>query len=426
MLCYIISHAFMLFSSTDVHTTAFGFQLLNHNSVDFKASRAHLSRNLRQTSSLRHGNNENIIDCSKISTKLDMVRNIDLPEAIVFYGVESMMEIHHNEAADDDDLTTTSCKLRPGVARLLNECQEVGTAALLLSEEIGDEASVKLTFETAWEQSPHIGDGNTKLLETLVESDDPVIHFRCLTSEFLALPAIINTDDGTTDDVDADVSAEYDDEKFELYNLQTNGRSPSPAFLLDSLRSVYIDPRGFGGSSGFGRGQWIEPRRSPMTARTVVFIAGDWTSNNNQVMLYDDDDEDEKCTVKDRCAAARAAGCRVIYLEQLPDQQNGIQDDSQTMNLCDAAIDTLGNDNPRDLQPITLDAICTPGDYWLNPPNPRDDVGNRVAVDDIVEWFRSEREMVENVEDQACVVADEEDEMSEEELAKILADLDGL
>ena len=75
--------------------------------------------------------------------------------------------------------------------------------------------------------------------------------------------------------IDNEQSDDFD-ENIEFYNLQSIGRSPSPAFLLDSLRSVHIDPRGFGGSSGFGRGQWVEPRRSPMTARTVVFIAGDW------------------------------------------------------------------------------------------------------------------------------------------------------
>jgi len=253
-----------------------------------------------------------------------------------------------------------------------------------------------------------------------MKSDDPVINFRCLNSEFAT--SVSNVNDDTSDN---DLSDEYD-ESIEFYNLRTNGRSPSPAFLLDSLGSVQIDPRGFGGSSGFGRGQWIEPRRSPMPARTVVFIAGDWDTSKDQSM-----DEGEKSTVKDRCAAARAAGCRIVYLEQLPEQtqQNiPVQDDTQTMDLCDAVVSRLGNDNPRDLQPITLDAVSTPGSYWLNPPSPRDDVGNSVAVDAIVDWFRSEREMEEIVGDEGCVVSvDEmEDEMSEEEMNKILADLDGL
>ena len=98
------------------------------------------------------------------------------------------------------------------------------------------------------------------------------------------------------------------------------------------------------------------------------------------------------------------------------------------MSLCDAVIDTYGNDNPRDLQPINLDAISTPGDYWLNPPNPRDDMGNAVMIDDLVEWYRSERELdkVEGAEEDDMHEKELETEMSEEEMNKILADLDGL
>ena len=210
---------------------------------------------------------------------------------------------------------------------------------------------------------------------------------------------------------------EYDDESLEFYNLQVNSRSPSPAFLLDSLGSVQIDPRAFGGSSGFGRGQWIEPRRSPLPARSVVFIAGDNVSTSSNSGFP---------TVKDRCDAARAAGCRVIYLENLDDTtQHLIEDDSLAISLCDAIIDSFGNDNPRDIQPITLDAVSTPGDYWLNPPNPRDDKGNAVSVDELVEWFRSERES-NTVEDTSCVAEEVNQEMSEDEMAIILADMDGL
>ena len=60
-------------------------------------------------------------------------------------------------------------------------------------------------------------------------------------------------------------------------------------------------------------------------------------------------------------------------------------------------------------------------------------MGNGVAVDDIVEWFRAEREMKDVVGDQECVVVlddDDDDEieeqMGEDEMSKILADLDGL
>ena len=106
-----------------------------------------------------------------------------------------------------------------------------------------------------------------------------------------------------------------------------------------------------------------------------------------------------------------------------------VQDDEHAISRCDAIIETYGTDNLRDLQqPISLDAISTPGDYWLNPPLPRDDSGNNVAVDDVVEWFRVEREMESAVSgDLGCTVVDDDvddGQMSEDEMARILADLD--
>jgi hypothetical protein len=344
-----------------------------------------------------------------------MVRNIDLPEAIVFYGIESMMEYSRNE--DDDE---NSLMLRPGIVRLIDECIDVGTAALLLSEESGaDETSVRQLFQSTCELSL---DGNTasSLQKKIGDDDNQVLHFRTLNSHFVCPPA---------SDSDEESSDDEFDESIEFYNLQSNGKSPSPAFLLDSLRSVHIDPRGFGGSSGFGRGQWVEPRRCPMTARTVVFIAGDWMTKNND---NEEVEGDKRSTVKDRCAASRAAGCRVIYLENLSSDEHlpvSIEDDTDAMSLCDAVIDSFGNDNTREIQPVTLDAISTPGDYWLNPPSPRDDIGNAVAVDEIVEYFRSEREMEDVLRDSGCVIASDDaadEEMNEDEMLAILADLDSI
>jgi hypothetical protein len=61
---------------------------------------------------------------------------------------------------------------------------------------------------------------------------------------------------------------------------------------------------------------------------------------------------------------------------------------------------------------------------------PRDDEGNAVVADDVVKWFRDERDMEDAVGDMGCVVNDVDDtddeQMSEEEMTKILADLDTL
>ena len=350
------------------------------------------------------------------ASKLQMVRNIDLPEAIVFYGLESMME--HNINDNNDELLT----LRPGVARLINECVEVGTAALLLSED-ADETSTRELFQSAYDSSGV--EASYLNLEKIIEGDNQILHFRTLQSHFLCPPTRNYSDESNEPSND-----DEDDESITFYNLQSNGKSPSPAFLLDSLRSVNIDPRGFGGSSGFGRGQWVEPQRSPMMARTVVFIAGDWVSKNGN---DDNTEEIERSTVKDRCAASRAAGSRVIYLENLSSDENLpvlIKDDEDAISLCDAVIDSFGSDNTREIQPISLDAISTPGDYWLNPPNPRDDHGNAVAIDEIVEFFRAEREMEDVISDSGCVIVDNDDdvdeEMSEDDITAILADLDAI
>jgi hypothetical protein len=72
------------------------------------------------------------------STLLYMVRNVDLPEAIVFYGIESIMEAP-SATANNKEGSIIQHQLRPGVKRLLEECNEVGTASLLLSEDSNDD-----------------------------------------------------------------------------------------------------------------------------------------------------------------------------------------------------------------------------------------------------------------------------------------------
>ena len=372
-----------------------GFHLSSHESFA-------QSKMIRRRCMISHRSSNSAI------TRLDMIRNIDLPEALVFYGIESMMEpIHDTDSSYCNDANDfVPCSLRPGIIRLINECEEVGTAALLLCEEV-DENCLTKTFQKAHKWASCSGDKGLQLRT----SSNPAVHFRCLNSVFKT-----------------EVDDEYD-YNLEFYNLKAYGRSPSPAFLLDSLRSVSIDPRGFGGSSGFGRGQWIEPRRCPMPARAVVFIAGDWSYPKKGLIIGE---EEHKSNVKDRCTAARVAGCRVIYVEKLQNQtrqekNNYIKDDMPTMALCDAVISTFGNDDPRDPQPITLDAISTPGDYWLNPPTPRDDKGNSVSVDEKVESFRSNRaastSVSKDVSDNAAEI-DEDNGISEDDINAILADLD--
>ena len=231
-----------------------------------------------------------------------MVRNVDLPEALVFYGLESIFE-PPSEKTDGDG--AKSLKLQHGILRILQECEEVGTAALVLSE-FNDlnELELKQYFANAWDNS--YPDSTEAKLKQLTEGSDPVLSFRCINTAFTA-PTFDYNDD------------ESECIEYLFYNLKSIGRSPSPAFLLDSLQSIHIEPRGFGGSSGFARGQWVEPRRCPISTRTVVFIAGDWKADEQDRMskipwISNERTENSFSTVKDRCAAVRAAGCRLIYL----------------------------------------------------------------------------------------------------------------
>mmetsp|Transcript_23622 Transcript_23622/g.52751 ORF Transcript_23622/g.52751 Transcript_23622/m.52751 type:complete len:328 (-) Transcript_23622:1361-2344(-) len=299
--------------------------------------------------------------CPMTTTKLH-VRNVDFLEALVFYGEETLYD---PAAAERDDGSAT---LRPGIARILLECKDIGTAALVLSEnESYDEATAKEKFASAVRKSDHVGIAGGDL-----------VHIRCTDFEC------------------------HDSDEF--YNLKSAGLAPSPAFLLDALRSVSIEPRGFGGSSGFGRGQWVEPRRNPMQARTVVFVAGDWRRNSSQ-----------PSTVAERCAAARAAGTRVIYLSC-----DSVLNNEETMSLCDCVVNSYGNDD-QGVHPISLDSISTPGDYWLNPPLPRDGEGNGVSVDELVDALRKKRETKGDESRGSTYIVD--DAMSEDDIEAILADL---
>ena len=73
--------------------------------------------------------------------------------------------------------------LRAGVKRLLNECKEVGTASLLLSED--EEDGLKMTFQEAWERA--IG-SDGKGSKVLINGDNLGIQFRFISNEFSLPP----------------------------------------------------------------------------------------------------------------------------------------------------------------------------------------------------------------------------------------------
>eukprot|EP00568_Trieres_chinensis_P007846 CAMPEP_0183302832 /NCGR_PEP_ID=MMETSP0160_2-20130417/8479_1 /TAXON_ID=2839 ORGANISM="Odontella Sinensis, Strain Grunow 1884" /NCGR_SAMPLE_ID=MMETSP0160_2 /ASSEMBLY_ACC=CAM_ASM_000250 /LENGTH=382 /DNA_ID=CAMNT_0025465649 /DNA_START=108 /DNA_END=1256 /DNA_ORIENTATION=+ len=293
---------------------------------------------------------------------LVMLRNFDLPEAVVFYGSDV--------AIDRGTMTAAAPAPRPGVVRLLDECAEVGTAAIVLTETI-----------------------HASELEGMLRSAEAM--GRRLEDGTLAVRSSLDVDC-------VEFPPEADDDRLP-FGRGGIGHAPSPAALLDALSSVCVEPRGFGGSSGFGT-KAADPPRPPLPKHAVVFVSG--PSERSRA----------------RCSAARMAGARVVYVET---EGMGSCD---AEDLSDAVVETLGDED--DWEAVTLDGISTPGSYWLNPPNPRDDEGNRVNIEEVVEFFQRERvsdpedgEMVNNEGDD---FAANEGEMDEEEMNRILADLDSL
>jgi hypothetical protein len=179
---------------------------------------------------------------------------------------------------------------------------------------------------------------------------------------------------------------------------------PNPKDLYTIIQSIEIQPYGFGGSSGFGRKN-ADPPRNPLPQHCVVL-----------------------CTTTDQCRAARYMGMRVVCL----------RNDNL---LADAIID----DEVHYWESIGMDDIATPGSFWLNPPHPRDDDGNKVDPVSIIEGYGQRRTttktttvMTKKQQQQqqsltllnddiiVDVNVNEEDRRMDEYLASILNDIDPL
>mmetsp|Transcript_23826 Transcript_23826/g.33310 ORF Transcript_23826/g.33310 Transcript_23826/m.33310 type:complete len:308 (-) Transcript_23826:260-1183(-) len=261
------------------------------------------------------------------SSRISMVRNIDLPETLIFYGRHVLLE--------DDNETP-----KYGLLDLLKECKDIETPAILIDDfPNGEESSV------------------APLPKEL--DDESLLQVFPVPNE----------------------------------NQQQTGRPPNPRLLVDIMESTTIDPKGFGGSSGFGR-KLADPPRSPLPQYVIVF--GD---------------------CEDVCRAARYTGMRVFSI--------GTESD-----LADAVADDFG---------FYLDEIATPGSFWINTSNPRDDEGNKVDTSEIIDWYESQITMENSEKNQegnhiiletspSLIPGEDEAEepLDEDEIARILADLDSL
>lgn len=229
-----------------------------------------------------------------------MVRNIDLPEALILYGIDAVGDPPHD-----------------GLVDLLKECQEIATATILVHE-----AECSPSEEVA-EHCSHL--------------------------------------------------------------LPTTKPSSPIQDLLYVLETTQIQPRPFGGSSGFGS-QPAEPPRSLLPARCVVISASLATTR-----------------------AARAVGMRVMAVD--------MNDELADAALLDATVIDFG-----------VDDIATPGSFWLNPPHPRDDAGNRVDPYELVQTESQAQQDASrsSSSDRSDHTSDEGESappLDEEDLESILADL---
>jgi len=269
----------------------------------------------------------------RILTRLQL-RNFDLPEAMILYGTEVLLDKNGDDYHKPD--------LQRGVARLIQEACETGTAMIWLSERntvqqmksMLDECIPKTIFNKLKLDMRPSSNKNPSISEI---ENKPTL---CLRSS-LELPLMSWHTEPKSDHEEEQQYASA----FSIPSRCGKSHSPSPAAVLDALSSITIKPRGFGGSSGFGTKQ-ADPPRSPLAKHTVVFV-----SNN--------------ADAKYRTSAARMAGTRVILVEGTKTRAP-----SEVEDLVDGVVESLG-DGAIDWDVVTLDSISTPGSFWLNPPNPR-------------------------------------------------------
>ena len=84
--------------------------------------------------------------------------------------------------------------------------------------------------------------------------------------------------------------------------------------------------------------------------------------------------------------------------------------------LADAVIDDFDN--------LWLEDIATPGSFWLNPPTARDDEGNKVNIEQLIQEYAVKES---NGDDESETIdastGTDDNMMDEDELLAILADM---
>jgi hypothetical protein len=255
---------------------------------------------LQITIRCRHEGRKQLQQRQRSTSSLCMVRNIDLVEALIFYGEDSLFQ-------GDDELLS-------GVEYLVDECRRDETAVLAI-------------------------------LPPSAQNHHP------------ALPKAIHV------------------------HTETQA-PPNPRDLWEAIHSVEVHPKGFGGSSGFGR-KAADPERPPVPKHCVAL-----------------------CHTEDQCRAARYVGMRVLCLTD-----NALAD-AVMMDDC--------------WESICMDDIATPGSFWLNPPHPRDDDGNGIDIEAVIDAYENENEDEDGSGGPRALAKDDNGELDDDQLRAMLADIDPL
>ena len=266
-----------------------------------------------------------------------MVRNIDLPEALVFYGIDVLLVAEEGTTttnkATEESSSRSSFSFRKGIEPLLQEVRDIQAAAIVIIENNENDTN------------------NNKY----------------------------NNDDAADDDAAA-LAFLMQSKLVSLVHCATQ-EPPNPRDVWEAIHAIEIQPLGFGGSAGFGR-KLADPVRCPLPQHTVVFAS-----------------------TKDQCQAAVAAGMRVMCL---------ITDNA----VADAVVDSW--------EDVFLDDVATPGSFWLNPPHARDSTGHAVDPQQVMERYEQRNRKATEGLPQASQANNTIiiDDMAEDELARILADMD--
>lgn len=305
---------------------------------------------------------------------MTMLRNVDLPEALIFYGMDTVIEDNQ--------------RIRPGVLRVMKEAQGLDVPIIVLSE--------RWSMKEIGEKLERVDESKT--FQQLLS--DNLLHYRSSLEEFV---------------FEGDQSISTDDDVSSLYQFVGKGvgHAPCPAALYDALHTIVIEPKGFGGSSGFGVKKW-EATRVPLPQHCVVFVCS--TSDKCESDLLDRSDGSGSIS-RDRCIAARYCGMRVIYIE---DDDNACTAE----DVADGIVKTLGTEH--DWEMVTLDDISTPGGFWLNMMQPKDENGFSVQTETVIKEYVQRRNQESLNEKKPFHLIQNNEEEDEEELARILADIDPL